>query len=129
METLNENNENNNCYDFEYGKEINSIPFFNTTPINPINHLKNPYSLFIGHCFYCDYDKHSQNYCPIKCCIICGKYGHSAKVCFCRHQTNNTNECHLSLRSREKNNFHFGTTWRNQNLSAYNDIDKNWRIK
>lgn len=36
---------------------------------------------FYGYCYYCDYARHSQNYCPLKQCTRCFQYGHSAKVC------------------------------------------------
>ena len=36
---------------------------------------------FNGYCYYCDYARHSQNYCPLKLCYKCGEYGHSIKVC------------------------------------------------
>lgn len=36
---------------------------------------------FYGYCYYCDYARHSQNYCPLKLCYRCGEYGHTYKVC------------------------------------------------
>ena len=36
---------------------------------------------FYGYCYYCDYSRHSQNYCPLRYCQFCKSYGHSSKVC------------------------------------------------
>jgi hypothetical protein len=36
---------------------------------------------FHGYCYFCDYSKHSQNYCPLRYCYFCNTYGHSVKVC------------------------------------------------
>ncbi len=37
---------------------------------------------FFGVCYLCGYGKHSQNYCPLKLCDVCGRYGHDARVCY-----------------------------------------------
>lgn len=37
---------------------------------------------FFGFCYLCGHGKHSQNYCPLKLCEVCGKYGHDARVCY-----------------------------------------------
>jgi len=37
---------------------------------------------FFGHCYNCGCLRHSQNYCPLKLCSICAKYGHDQRVCF-----------------------------------------------
>jgi hypothetical protein len=38
--------------------------------------------VFHGHCYHCGCMKHSQNYCPLKSCQICAKYGHDQRVCY-----------------------------------------------
>lgn len=38
--------------------------------------------IFHGHCYNCGCMKHSQNYCPLKMCSICAKFGHDQRVCF-----------------------------------------------
>ena len=37
---------------------------------------------FFGHCYNCGCMRHSQNYCPLKLCSICAKFGHDQRVCF-----------------------------------------------
>lgn len=37
---------------------------------------------FFGNCYNCGCLRHSQNYCPLKLCSICTKYGHDKRVCF-----------------------------------------------
>lgn len=37
---------------------------------------------FYGSCYHCGHANHSQNYCPLKHCRRCDKYGHGDKVCF-----------------------------------------------
>lgn len=36
---------------------------------------------FQGYCYFCDYDKHSQNFCPLKQCKYCFRFGHSSRIC------------------------------------------------
>ena len=50
---------------------------------------------FYGYCYYCDYSKHSQNYCPLRFCFLCKTYGHSVKVCI-------KNSAHKSVDWRSK---------------------------
>ena len=70
---------------FEFECDVGKEPILRHTreyrscPIGFFNN--NHFSIFYGYCYFCDYEKHSQNYCPLRYCEKCGKYGHSSKIC------------------------------------------------
>lgn len=37
---------------------------------------------FFGTCYHCGCPKHSQNYCILKQCSVCQKFGHADRVCY-----------------------------------------------
>jgi len=39
---------------------------------------------FFGTCFNCGCRAHSQNFCPLKECNVCKKWGHADRVCYHR---------------------------------------------
>jgi len=57
-------------FEMSIGKETKFIP-----------HTHPPLPLFYGCCYICDYEKHNQNFCPLRYCLACRQYGHSDKVC------------------------------------------------
>jgi hypothetical protein len=59
-----------NCPVKDYG--------YSHTCIKPI---PTPNQTFVGYCYNCGGDGHSQNYCPLKFCTLCNGYGHSERVC------------------------------------------------
>ena len=67
---------NSNSYDYlvEQGSET-------SLTINTFRKV-NSNRDFFGHCYHCGCHRHSQNYCPLKLCNICSKYGHDQRVCF-----------------------------------------------
>ncbi len=48
---------------------------------------------FFGTCFNCGCRAHSQNFCPLKECIVCKKWGHTDRVCYHRTQSNPDQSC------------------------------------
>jgi hypothetical protein len=44
---------------------------------------------FCGTCYNCGWKAHSQNFCPLKECTICRKWGHAERVCYHRKASNN----------------------------------------
>lgn len=76
-----------------------------------------PKSKFYGHCYYCDYDKHSQNYCPLRFCYKCNKYGHSEKVCPRKFESNNWREQSRYSRTNPKLNTQTNLTLQNYILN------------
>ena len=65
-------------YPYEYDYELE---FGGDEMKTKVRQMKKDLPPFYGYCYYCDYARHSQNYCPLKLCYACGDYGHSAKVC------------------------------------------------
>lgn len=65
---------------------------------------------FHGHCYNCGCMKHSKNYCPLKLCSICCKYGHDQRVCFFNTAKKLHNHYHYELSElvppQSKNNGH-----------------------
>lgn len=47
------------------------------------------YRDFCGTCYNCGWKAHSQNFCPLKECTICRKWGHTERVCYHRKASNN----------------------------------------
>ena len=43
---------------------------------------------FCGTCYNCGWKAHSQNFCPLKECTICRKWGHAERVCYHRKDNN-----------------------------------------
>lgn len=70
-------------FEMKTGKETKFIP---QTPSQVL-------PLFYGCCYICDYEKHNQNYCPLRYCLVCRQYGHSDKVCESKpHHSHNWRE-------------------------------------
>ena len=38
-------------------------------------------NFFVGQCFHCGAEKHTQAFCPLAKCTICNKWGHNYRVC------------------------------------------------
>jgi len=84
-------------------------------------------SSFYGHCYHCGYGKHSQNFCPVKLCDLCNKYGHDARVCYFRkkmHPTQHTHHCH---HNQNHNHNHSHTTRTHRHSSCRPSERLNWR--
>ncbi len=66
---------NNQHYNFTLGGDVSGLSKcrYGTTSLKLTS--------FFGYCYFCDYARHSQNYCPLRKCSICSQYGHSCKVC------------------------------------------------
>jgi hypothetical protein len=89
--------------------------------------MTSPYPIFYGYCYYCDYTKHSQNFCPLRFCYSCHNYGHSSKVC---HETSvndwrwkpkqqieaSENHCSFYYVKKRNSNQLFGATWKQNKL-------------
>lgn len=54
---------------------------------------------FFGTCFNCGYRAHSQNFCPLKECHVCKKWGHADRVCYHRKNSNIRNIININTNS------------------------------
>jgi hypothetical protein len=106
----------------DFSKEIHDIPSF------------------MGYCYYCDYSKHSQNYCPLGYCSICNTYGHNFKVCT-KNTAQGCDDWRTKIKTKSqyffknwKKNEHenrdlkiqFGSTWKQNNVLLPSQ-DSCWR--
>ncbi len=75
---------NNFFYSIEHGDQSHLSDMTNHTSQGPISarNIESKNRDFFGHCYNCGCLRHSQNYCPLKLCSICAKYGHDKRVCF-----------------------------------------------
>lgn len=69
----------------DMGDELHTYPLGGSPPPTWENGSSSPLlNFFRSHCTWCGETKHSTNYCPLRKCSVCGKYGHVDRVCFCR---------------------------------------------
>jgi hypothetical protein len=48
---------------------------------NKFNRILKRRIFFIGNCFCCGSERHTQAYCPLSQCQYCNEWGHTLKVC------------------------------------------------
>ena len=64
----------NQLYRFTIKKGNMSVPVIDKK-------YERPNYSFYGSCYHCSCADHSQNFCPLRYCRRCYRYGHSDKVC------------------------------------------------
>ncbi len=110
--------ESNFCNSGDYRRcmIVKRAQFSNLNNFNSNLNGNNACRDFCGTCYNCGWKAHSQNFCPLKECTICRKWGHAERVCYHR-KGNNSILSNMNGSSTEHIN-HNPTSNRNQGFCA-----------
>lgn len=90
--------------------------------------------VFWGYCYFCDVPKHSQNYCPLRYCPSCDKFGHSIKICSeaskvrpfqWRKRNTQSTRRNKTTDNETETKIPFGSTWKSERRKI--NMNRDWR--